>query len=97
VPKAYVIVTEAIKDPEGMAAYARAAAPAAAAGGVRLLAADRGPQIVEGDWHGDQTVILEFDSVAAARAWYESAEYQKAKVLRQAAADSNLVIITGVA
>lgn len=31
----------------------------------------------------------------AARAWYESAEYAAAKPLRQAAADSNVVIDAG--
>ncbi len=32
-PKGYVILTEAIKDPEGMKAYARAASPAMNQGG----------------------------------------------------------------
>ncbi|ELP63812.1 hypothetical protein STRTUCAR8_00413 [Streptomyces turgidiscabies Car8] len=31
----------------------------------------------------------------AARAWYDSAEYEKAKPLRHAAADSNMVIVAG--
>jgi uncharacterized protein (DUF1330 family) len=42
-----------------------------------------------------QTVVLEFESVEAARAWYESEAYQKAAKLRQAAADCNAVIISG--
>jgi uncharacterized protein (DUF1330 family) len=45
--------------------------------------------------NGDQTVVLEFESVEAARAWYESEAYQKAAKLRQAAADCNAVIISG--
>ena len=94
-PKGYVILTEAIKDPEGMKAYARAAG--AAMGGVKILAVDTAPTIVEGTWHGDQTVVLEFDSVDAARAWYESEGYQAAAKLRQAAADCNAVIISGFA
>ena len=94
-PKGYVILTEAIKDPEAMKAYAKAAMPAMAQGGCRILAADRGPQILEGDWHGNQTVVLEFDTVEAARAWYESEAYQAAAKLRQAAADCNGVIIAG--
>ncbi|MFD3926955.1 DUF1330 domain-containing protein [Streptomyces sp. NPDC058614] len=95
-PKAYVILTEAVKDPAGMAAYGRAAAASIAEGGAAVLAADPGPQVLEGEWHGDRTVVLEFESVAAARAWYESAAYEKAKPLRHAAADTNAVIVTGL-
>ena len=91
--KGYVILTEAIKDTEGMKAYGRAAG--AAMGGVNILAVDTAPKVIEGSWHGDQTVVLEFDSVDAARAWYESEAYQKAAELRQAAADCNAVILAG--
>jgi len=94
-PKAYVIVTEAIKDPVGLETYARAAGASLAASGAAILAVDDTPQQLEGEWHGDRTVVLEFESVEAARAWYESAEYEKAKPLRQAAADSNMVIVAG--
>jgi uncharacterized protein (DUF1330 family) len=59
-PKGYVILTEAIKDPEGMKAYGQAAG--AAMGGVNILAVDTAPKVVEGSWHGDQTVVLEFES-----------------------------------
>ena len=94
-PKGYVILTEAIKDPEGMKAYAQAAG--AAMGGVNILAVDTAPKVVEGSWHGSQTVVLEFESVEAARAWYESDAYQEAAKLRQAAADCNAVILSGFA
>jgi uncharacterized protein (DUF1330 family) len=94
-PKGYVILTEAIKDPEGMKAYGRAAG--AAMGGVKVLAVDTAADTLEGTWHGDQTVILEFESVEAARAWYESEAYQNAAKFRQAAADCNAVIISGFA
>ncbi|NUU21565.1 MAG: DUF1330 domain-containing protein [Streptomycetaceae bacterium] len=93
-PKGYVIMTEAIKDPAGMDAYSRAAAPTMAAGGARVVAVDAG-QVLEGDWHGERTVVLEFESVEAARAWYESEGYAKAKPLRQAAAETNAVILAG--
>lgn len=91
--KGYIILTEAIKDPEGMKAYGQAAG--AAMGGVNILAVDTSPQVLEGNWHGDQTVVLEFDSVEAARKWYESEAYQNAAKLRQVAADCNAVIISG--
>ena len=94
-PKGYVILTEAVRDRAGIDAYGRAAGPSMVSGGASVLAADAQPEVLEGSWHGDRTVVLEFDSVEAARAWYESAEYQKAKPLRQAAADTNAVIVAG--
>jgi uncharacterized protein (DUF1330 family) len=94
-PKGYVILTEAVRDQAGIDAYARAAGPSMVSGGASVLAADGQPQVLEGSWHGDRTVVLEFDSVEAARAWYESPEYEKAKPLRQAAADTNAVIVAG--
>jgi uncharacterized protein (DUF1330 family) len=63
--------------------------------GVGVLAVDAKPQVLEGNWHGDQTVVLEFDSVEAAREWYESEAYQEAAKLRHAAADCNVVIVSG--
>jgi uncharacterized protein (DUF1330 family) len=92
-PKGYVVLTEAIKDPEGIKAYGRAAG--AAMGGVNILAVDTRPETIEGTWHGDQTVVLEFESVEAAHAWYESEAYQNAAKLRHDAADCNAVIISG--
>jgi uncharacterized protein (DUF1330 family) len=94
-PKGYVILTEAINDPEGMKAYGKAAMPAMEQGGCTILSVDRAPYVLEGDWHGDRTVVLEFESVDAARAWYECEAYQEAAKLRQAAADCNAVIISG--
>jgi uncharacterized protein (DUF1330 family) len=91
--KGYVILTEAIKDPEGMKVYGQAARTAM--DGATVLAVDTAAKVIEGTWHGDQTVLLEFESVEAARAWYESEGYQKAAKLRQAAADCNAVIIAG--
>jgi uncharacterized protein (DUF1330 family) len=92
-PKGYVILTEEIRDPEGMKAYGKAAG--AAMGGVKVLAVDAKPQVLEGNWHGHQTVVLEFESVEAAQAWYDSDAYRAARELRQAAATTNAVILSG--
>ena len=57
--------------------------------------ADDAPELIEGSWHGKRTVIVEFDSVDAARNWYRPLEYQGRAGLRRAAADSNAVIVAG--
>ena len=93
-PKGYIIITEDVKDPAGMAEYGKLAAKAMA--GSTLLSFDPKPEVLEGEWHGTQTVVLEFDSVEAAREWYNSDAYQEAVKLRQAAADCNGVIVSGI-
>ncbi|MFF9204593.1 DUF1330 domain-containing protein [Streptomyces sp. NPDC014986] len=94
-PKGYVIMTEAIRDEAGMAAYGKASAASMAEAGARVRVVDPSPHVLEGEWHGDRTVVVEFASVEAARAWYESAGYQEARPLRQAAAVTNAVIVAG--
>ncbi|OHV65260.1 DUF1330 domain-containing protein [Pseudofrankia sp. BMG5.36] len=94
-PKAYVVLTEAIKDPDGMAEYAKVAGASFAGVAGRPLALGPVSEVLEGEWHGNQTVILEFDSVEEAKAWYTSEAYAKAIPLRQAAADCNAAIVPG--
>lgn len=94
-PKAYIIVTEAIHDPAGMGEYMKAAGPTIGKSGAEIVAVDQNVSVLEGSWHGSQTIVLGFESEEAARAWYDSPEYQAAAKLRQAAADCNAVIIHG--
>ena len=65
-PKGYVIITEDVKDPAGMAEYGKLAGKAMA--GATLLSFDPAAETLEGEWHGTQTVLLEFESVEAAQA-----------------------------
>ena len=94
-PKGYVIVTEQVNDEEGMGAYSSKALPTILAAGAKPLVVGPPAEVTEGEWFGTQTILLEFESVEAAKAWYNSAEYQEAIPLRQAAADANLAIFAG--
>lgn len=93
--KGYVILTEDIHDPQAMKAYAGAARDPIHDHHGKVLVADQRPQVLEGEWFGNQTVVIEFESVEAARTWYESPEYQAAVALRQGAARTNAVIVAG--
>ena len=92
--KAYILITEDVKDPAGMAEYGKLACQAMA--GATLLSFDTKAEVIEGSWHGTQTVLLEFESEEAAKQWYYSDEYQAAAKLRQAAADCNGAILHGL-
>ena len=94
-PRGYVIFTEDIRDEAGIGVYVRQAIPTIMQAGGRIIVADDAPEPIEGSWHGKRTVVLEFDSVEAARNWYGSPEYQGIVGLRHAAADSNVAIVAG--
>jgi uncharacterized protein (DUF1330 family) len=49
-----------------------------------------------GSWEPERLVILEFPDADAARAWYESDEYQELLAIRQRAAEAELVIAEGL-
>lgn len=94
-PKGYVIFTVKVNDQEAMGAYVQAAMPTLFAAGGTLAVAGPPEEVLEGEWHGDQTVILEFPSVESARGWYNSPEYKSVAGQRHAAAESNVVIVGG--
>jgi uncharacterized protein (DUF1330 family) len=93
VPKGYVLITEDVHDPEGMKAYGRASAASLMEHGGKPVIATEDVDVLEGEWHGTCTVLVEFPSVEAARAWYASDGYAAVKPLREAAAVSNAVLL----
>jgi uncharacterized protein (DUF1330 family) len=94
-PKGYIIYTENINDEAAMNEYAGKAMVSLMGSGGNVIALDDNVDCREGNWHGTRTVVLEFDSVDAAKAWYESPDYQAAIPLRQKAGDANVAIISG--
>jgi len=51
---------------------------------------------MEGSWQPKRVVMLEFESMDAAKKWWNSPEYAKAKKLRHAAAETNVVFLEGM-
>lgn len=94
-PKGYIVYTKHVTDPEGIAAYSAAAAPSAIAAGGTVVIAGPAQRVVEGAWHGDITVVLEFPSLDAANAWYDGPEYQAVIDQRHQAAVSNVARFEG--
>jgi uncharacterized protein (DUF1330 family) len=93
--KGYVILTEAIHDAAAMDTYGAASTASLIEFRGRVLIVDEAVEVLEGTWHGTRTVVVEYDSVEQARAWYDSASYRDARPIRQAAADCNVVIAAG--
>lgn len=92
---AYVIADNKLIDPERYAAYSKVAAPTHASYGGKVLAAGGWTEKLDGDWSPNRIVVVEFPSVAMAKAWYDSPEYQQAKMIRDAAAEVRIIVVEG--
>ena len=95
-PKAYMVVTyRSISNPDAVAAYAKLAGPAVQAGGGRFIVRGTPAKTYEAGMM-ERTVVVEYPSVAAARAVYEGAAYAKAlEALGPSAAVRDMRIVEG--
>ena len=91
----WITFYRSISDPAALAAYAKLAGPAIAAGGGRMLARGMPAQVYEAGIQ-QRTVLLEFDSVEAARAAHDSPAYQEAMAVLANGADRDIRIVEGV-
>jgi uncharacterized protein (DUF1330 family) len=67
--------------------------------GGKFLAEGAAPEAIEGDWVPKRMAIVEFESVEAAKTFYNSPEYQAARQHRLEAATFRIVLVdptTGV-
>ena len=69
---AYVIANVTVKDPVRYEDYRRLVTPTLEKYGGRFIARGGGIEVLEGDWHPNRLVLVEFPSVAAAREWWNS-------------------------
>jgi uncharacterized protein (DUF1330 family) len=93
--KAYIIAQAEVADPVRYEEYKRLAQVAVERHGARYLVRGGAIDLLEGDWCPLRLVILEFDSMAAARAFYDSPEYRSAKAQRAGAATMNMLAVAG--
>ncbi len=95
--KAYWISCyRSIKNPDALAAYAKLAGPAVLAAGGRILVRGAPAKVYENGVM-ERTVLIEFDSLAAAVAARESPAYQEALRALGNGADRDFRIAEGLA
>lgn len=93
---AYVVATVKVTDPAGFEEYRKGVPASIAAYGGRYLARGGSVDPLEGGWTPERMVIVEFPSVAQAKAWYGSPEYRDLMRIRQSAADTKAVLLEGL-
>ncbi len=89
---AYFIAQYVVKDPDLYREYQAGAGPTIAASGAELVAFDVAAETVEGTPPGAQTVVIKFENTEAAKAWYNSDEYQAVVGKRLAATEGFAVV-----
>ena len=94
--KAYWIVRVSVRDHERYPEYLAAARIAFEAYGATFIVRGGAFDVMEGDAR-ERNVVVEFKDRATAVACYRSAEYERAKLIRQSCADADFIIIDGTA
>lgn len=94
---AYLIANLKVHDAAGFARYGAAVAPMVARFGGRYLVRGGALEDVEGSFGLERLVILEFADMAALRAFYCSDDYKPLLAMREAAAESQVTLVEGLA
>lgn len=94
--KGYIVAELAVTDAAAYREYAALVPQIVARYGGRYLVRGGESTAKEGAAPAGRVVVIEFDSVAAARAFYDAPEYAAIAPLRQRASTSRVFIVEGV-
>jgi uncharacterized protein (DUF1330 family) len=92
---AYLVVDCKVTDASRYEDYKRLAQAAIARHGGHYLVRGGETVVLEGGWHPNRVVVVEFPSLQQARAFYDSPEYAAARVARQGAAQMSMIAVAG--
>jgi uncharacterized protein (DUF1330 family) len=93
---AYLIAEVEVTDPAAFEEYRKLVPATLAAYGGKFVARGGAVTPLEGGWNPKRIVVLEFESAAKAKQWYDSEEYAKPKAMRQKSSNGKLIIVDGV-
>jgi uncharacterized protein (DUF1330 family) len=92
----YIIVDVEITDPERYREYVRSVPPTLEMYGGRFMVRGGAAANLEGSWQPKRIIVVQFDTVERARAWWSSEEYAGPKALRQSASVTNMIVVEGL-
>ena len=92
---AYIIVDITIHNAENYEGYKKLTPASLIPYEGKFIARGGATETLEGDWKPGRLVILEFPSVEKAKQWWNSEEYAPAKALRQANAETKMIVVEG--
>ncbi|EPD39463.1 MULTISPECIES: DUF1330 domain-containing protein [Delftia] len=92
----YIIASVTVTKPEQYEEYRKWSTEAMRAHGAEVCVRGGKVEVLEGDWNPGRTVILKFPSFEAAKAFYDTPEYLRAREAREGAAIMRMVCVEGV-
>ncbi|MDB5079165.1 MAG: hypothetical protein JWP00_1089 [Chloroflexi bacterium] len=93
---AYIIAVMKIEDFEAYKEYSKLVPASLDPYGGKFIARGGKHEFLEGPLPASRVVIIEFESYEKAQGWYNSDDYQAARLKRQAVANGSLIIVEGV-
>ncbi|HZP94534.1 MAG TPA: DUF1330 domain-containing protein [Burkholderiales bacterium] len=93
---AYLISEVEVLDPKGYEEYRKLAGASLEKYGGKFIVRGGKTEVLEGDWNPKRLVVCQFESLARLREWYHSAEYRKAKDVREKTAKARIIAVEGV-
>jgi uncharacterized protein (DUF1330 family) len=93
---AYLIAHVDLHDLDAYEEYRRLVPAVIAAYGGRYLVRGGATEVLEGEWPPCRNVVLEFPTMLALKAFWDSPEYRPLRALRERAATSSIAAVEGV-
>ena len=93
---AYVLIDVEITDQAAFAELRERTPAVVEAHGGRFLVRGGAADVVQGDWTPHRLVLLAFDSVERARAWWNSPEHRKLRARLDRCSRATTTIVEGV-
>ncbi|MGI9401050.1 MAG: DUF1330 domain-containing protein [Rhizobiaceae bacterium] len=94
-PKAYLVAHIRVHDKDAFEKFKAMSGPAIAEHNGKVLVLNPAPDHREGDLRG-LTIVIEFENMEAARGFYESEAYTAARLVRETAAETDLMLVEGL-
>ncbi|MEP6926463.1 MAG: DUF1330 domain-containing protein [Ginsengibacter sp.] len=93
---AYIIVDVKINNPDEYEGYKKLTPASIAAYQGTFIVRGGSSETLEGNWNPGRIVVLEFPDVEHAKQWWNSPEYAPAKLIRQNASFTRMILVDGV-
>ena len=93
---AYMIVEVKIKDSEKYDDYKKLTPASLEPYGGKFIVRGGSAELIEGKEKPNRIVVLEFENSEKAKGWWNSHLYNEAKKIRQAAAETRMILVEGV-
>ena len=94
-PKGYLIAHIRVQDKQAFEAFKQLSGAAIQAHNGKVLVRNPSPDHREGAAQG-LAIVIEFESIAAAKTFYESEAYIEARAVREKISDTDLILVEGL-